>query len=149
MEEHDNFMFSRLAELTKRDVLFVLGDFLFDGPHYEEYIDRIAALPCRIKLIFGNHDSCHLFKHYPHNVTFMPPLVSYKNMWLSHCPIHPQEMRSRTGCVHGHLHEEKVQLHRLFRKPIDDPRYFNVNIDVNNYNLVPLDTIKDHYKDQL
>ena len=30
IEEHDNAIFSQLEKLTKRDQLFILGDFLFD-----------------------------------------------------------------------------------------------------------------------
>ena len=69
---------------------------------------------------------------------------SYKSLWLSHAPIHPQEMRNRAGNVHGHLHEERVLLDSETGET--DPEYFNVNLDVNNYQFVSLDTIKAHFK---
>ena len=64
------------------------------------------------------------------------PLFSYKGIWLSHCPIHPLELRGREGNAHGHLHLEKL----------NDKRYFNVNIDVNNYEFVTFDKIKESLK---
>jgi hypothetical protein len=30
------------------------------------------------------------------------PLFSYKNMWVSHAPIHPDEIRGRDLMIHGH-----------------------------------------------
>ena len=136
LEEHDRFMLNKIKALGKRDVLFIVGDFLFDGPHYEEYIKEIKTFKCRIKLVLGNHDSKKLYKEYNIDSNIEPqlPLFSYKNMWISHCPIHPGELRNRNGCIHGHLH-----LENLLSKD-----YFNVNIDVNDYEFVPLETIKKY-----
>jgi len=133
-EEHDEYMFSKIEALSKRDILMVLGDFIFDSEDYDKVIERLSKVECRIKLVMGNHDSRELYKE--DCVEMQLPLYSYKNMWISHCPIHPQEMRGRIGNCHGHLHLEKL----------DDPRYFNVNIDVNDYEFVKLDTIKEHFK---
>jgi calcineurin-like phosphoesterase family protein len=36
-------------------------------------------------------------------------IVSYHGFWLSHAPIHPQEMRNRKGNIHGHLHSTVVK----------------------------------------
>ncbi len=143
MEEHDEFMLTKMEMLGKRDILYVLGDFLFDGPHYDEYIQRIRKMKCRIKLIFGNHDSLRLYEEINQkpkspegSIEIQLPLFSYKNTWITHCPIHPSEMRSRKGCIHGHMHLEEL----------DDERYFNVNIDVNDYEFVLFDDIKKYFK---
>lgn len=135
MEDHDEYMFSLLETRDKRNLVFILGDFLFDGDHYNTYIERLSKLSCRLRLIMGNHDSLKLLQEsiFEHR----SPLTNYKNMWLSHCPIHPQEMRNRIGNVHGHLHGDSIP----------DSGYFNVNIENNDYQLVPLDTIKDYFKD--
>ena len=69
----------------------------------------------------GNHDSKLLYNETC--IEMQLPFYSYKNMWLNHCPIHPEELRGRDGCVHGHMHLESLP----------DKRYFNVNLDVNNY----------------
>lgn len=135
-QEHDEFIFQKIEELTKRDILFVLGDFLFEGPMYEIYIERLKKINCRIKLIMGNHDAKALYKdciQENSKIEIQLPLFSYKNMWLSHAPIHPSELRNRSGNVHGHLHLEKLP----------DSKYFNVNLDVNDYNFVNAEHIKE------
>lgn len=148
MEEHDDFIINKILALGKRDILFVLGDFLFDGPHYDDYITRLSEKKCRIKVVMGNHDSMKLYKEDIFEVQL--PLFSYKNHWISHCPIHPQEMRNRAGNIHGHLHLERVIDTRYPTsisnpRPID-PRYFNVNLDVNDYDFVKVETIQQFFK---
>ena len=147
MKSHDDYIIDKILELGKRDILFILGDFLFDGEHYDEYIQRLSKKKCRIKLVMGNHDSMKLYKEDIFEIQL--PLFSYKNTWLSHAPIHPQELRGRYGNIHGHLHLEKVQEHYIdsfmcnIYRP--DPRYFNVNLDVNDYKFVNFEDIKGYF----
>lgn len=136
-EKHDEYIFSQLEKLNKRDILFNLGDFLFDGPHYDDYIKRLSELPVRMKLVLGNHDSLKVYNEEIFEIQL--PLFSYKNMWISHPPIHPMEIRRRHGNIHGHIHG--VQNKDL----LQDKRYFNVNIDVNDYQIVPLENIKEQF----
>lgn len=147
LEEHDNYIIDKILSLGKRDVLMVLGDFMFESPNFNEYIERLKNKKCRIKLIFGNHDSLKLL-NYPELFEVQLPLYSYKNYWVSHCPIHPDELRRRYGCIHGHLHLSKVQKYipegYTFRKELDN-RYFNVNIDVNEYDFVNFEEIKKYF----
>lgn len=138
LEEHDNYVFGLIEKLNKRDILFIVGDFLFDGDHYNEYIEKLSKAECRIKLIMGNHDSLELYKE--DCIEIQLPLFSYKSMWVSHCPIHTGEMRNRKGCIHGHLHMQKVM-----KEEEPDERYFNVNLDVNDYQFVKLENIKDFF----
>ena len=81
----------------------------------------------------GNHDSKKLYKE--DCIEMQLPFYSYKSMWLSHCPIHPKEMRGRRANLHGHMHLERL----------DDTNYFNVNLDVNGYKFVSLEYIKKHF----
>ena len=135
-EEHDTYILDKIASLNKRDTLKILGDFIFDSPKYKFYIEQLHKMSCRIQIIMGNHDSLLLYKESKFEIQL--PLYSYKNMWISHCPIHPNELRGRIGNIHGHMHKESL----------DDPQYFNVNLDVQNYEFVPLDLIRDTYRDQ-
>jgi calcineurin-like phosphoesterase family protein len=132
-EEHDEYMFRKIEELDKRVLLIVLGDFVFDSPKYSEHIQRLRNVACRIRFVMGNHDSLKLLKE--DFLEHREALASYKHMWLSHCPIHPSELRDKKGNIHGHLHSQII----------DDPRYFNVNIENHNYEFVPLDTIKEAF----
>ena len=134
--EHDEYLLSLLEKLGKRDVVYMIGDFLFKSDEFDGYLQRISKFKVKIKLILGNHDNLELYKKCPENIQLQLPMFSYKNMWISHCPIHPNELRNRIGNIHGHLHKEKLE----------DKRYFNVNIDVNNYNLVTLDEIKNYFQ---
>lgn len=136
-------MINKILELTQRDLLIIIGDFLFDCDKFDEYTERLLEARCRIKLIMGNHDSKKLYNIPKFEIQL--PLYSYKNMWISHAPIHPQELRNRLGNIHGHLHLEHVQRYipqgHTFKIEKDN-RYFNVNIDTNDYKFVPVETIK-------
>ena len=137
IEQHDNLLFDQMSKLNKRDILYILGDFVFDSDKYDYYIETLAKMSCRIKLIMGNHDTVKLYKE-----TRLPkleiqlPLFSHKDIWLSHCPIHPQELRGRLGNIHGHLHQAKL----------DDDRYFEVGLDQNDFKFVDFDLIQDHFR---
>lgn len=135
--DHDEYIFSLFDSLNKRSILYILGDFLFSGQHFDSYIERLKSYPFQFRIVIGNHDSKQLYSVQAPNISVELPLFQYKSMWLSHCPIHPSEMRDRIGNVHGHLHLQTL----------DDPLYYNVNLDVNNYQLVPLETIKSHFKE--
>jgi calcineurin-like phosphoesterase family protein len=136
VQEHDQLFFDQLYALGKRDILVIIGDFLFDCENYDQYIEKISRAKCRIQLVFGNHDSLKLLKC--EKIEIQLPLYSYKNIWISHCPIHPSEMRGRLGNIHGHLHKCKIP----------DNRYFNVNFDVNDYKFVSNDTILNYFKNR-
>jgi len=141
-EDHDEYILSKIESLPKRSVLKVLGDFIFDSDKYDYYIERLSKVNCRIQVVMGNHDSLRLYKEDIFEMQL--PLYSYKNMWISHSPIHSQEMRGRFGNIHGHLHKEYIQK-EIFNGYFRDERYFNVNLDVNNYEFVTLNEIKEHF----
>jgi len=132
-EEHHQYMLDKISELSKRDLLYIIGDFLFNSVDYPKHIEQLKRMPCRIKLVMGNHDSLKLYKELRFEMQL--PLFSYKNKWISHAPIHPLELRERMGNIHGHLHGNNIP----------DGRYFNVNIENNQYEFVSLDTIKEYF----
>lgn len=129
---HDQFVLDQLSQLNKRTILYILGDFLFDSPNLDSYLYQISQMPLQIRVIMGNHDSKSLYSQtIASNIRIELPLFTYKGAWLSHCPIHPHELRNRLGNIHGHLHHQTIP----------DSRYFNVNLDVNDLQFVPLDNI--------
>lgn len=138
-EEHDEAFFQELAKLSKRDILYVLGDFIFDGKDFENYLERISKFPCRIKLVMGNHDSLKLYSQtIAKNIEIQLPLFTYKNFWVSHCPIHYQELRGRIANIHGHLHNAELK----------DYRYFDVGLDKNNFKFVTHEFIIETFKNR-
>ena len=139
-KEHDEYWFQKMEKLGKRDILFILGDFLFEGSHYDEYIKRIRKLKCRIKLIMGNHDSLKLYQEINQkpqspegSIEIQLPLYSYKNCWVTHAPIHEDEIRGKYLVIHGHTHNYSIK----------HSRYFNVCPEVNNFDFVNYETIKE------
>ena len=130
MEDHDRALLEKISQLKKRDILFVLGDFIFPGPNYDKYIQAMVKMPGRIKVIMGNHDSLDLYRA-PPKFEIQLPLFVYKGNWVSHAPIHPDELRDRTLNIHGHIHGTELP----------DQRYFNVNFDVRGHDFVPFEQI--------
>ncbi len=130
IEEHDNAIFDEMSKLGKRDILYILGDFIFDGNDYGRYISIMDKMSCRIKLVMGNHDSLKLYKEPRFEMQL--PLFSYKGIWLSHCPIHEKELRKRVGNIHGHLHGGVIE----------SDRYFNVCLDNNKNKFVDFEYIE-------
>lgn len=53
-------------------------------------------------------------------------LLKYKEFWLSHAPLHPDELRGKKN-VHGHVHTESV----------NDLNYLNVSVDSSFMNFFP------------
>lgn len=95
--------------VTKRDIVYVLGDSCFSM----ETIDTFGSLPGTKYLIRGNHDllNTSVYLKYFKEVY---GLLKYKEFWLSHAPIHPEELRGKVN-LHGHVHFSTIK----------DDRYFN------------------------
>jgi len=124
------------STVRERDTVWVLGDVAWNVEGLRLY-DKLNGSK---HLVMGNHDSHRLSNDAFHDyfATVNGLVKKYKSI-MSHCPVHPQEMdvRSWTINIHGHIHHKD--------RCIDDPRYFNVNIDIQR-RLVPLDEIKERIK---
>lgn len=99
--------------VSKRDDVYVLGDACFTM----ETVEDFSSLPGRKFLIRGNHDKLdtQVYLKYFHSVE---GLLKYKEFWLSHAPIHPEELRGKTN-LHGHTHYHNIS----------DLRYFNCCVE--------------------
>ena len=129
-EEHDAVVMDNLlSTVTKRDKLYLLGDiaFTFDA------LELIKKIPCQKVLVCGNHDLERgiTMKHLVDVYDEVTCLAKYKHYWLSHCPIHPMEMRGRKGNIHGHLHYAKVP----------DDQYFCVSLEHTGYKPITFDEV--------
>lgn len=117
-EEQHELCIEGIARLSKKDLLILLGDCCFD----EYWATRLAETPCRKYLVGGNHDinlnNKAMLKCF--EKTF--GLTCRHKYWMSHAPIHPQEMRNRVGNIHGHTHYNRV----LTSEGVPDERYINV-----------------------
>ena len=130
VEEHDrNIIDTLAAQCHKKDILWILGDVCFDLPKME-WLNEIR---CRKILVRGNHDQfdTSVYLKYFEEIY---GIIKYKNFWITHCPIHPQEMFRCDLNVHGHLHKNTKS------PPLPHP-FFNVNWDYWG-RAVTLDEIK-------
>lgn len=99
--------------VTKGDYVYVLGDACFTMDTIEDFQD----LPgCKI-LVLGNHDKLDT-QVYLKQFKSVYGFKKYKEFWLSHVPIHPNELRGKVN-LHGHVHYSSI----------DDPKYFNCCVE--------------------
>lgn len=116
--------------VTKRDIVYVLGDAAFTMDVMEEF----DSLPGLKYLVRGNHDllNTSVYLKYFKEVY---GILKYKDYWLSHAPIHPDELRGRKN-IHGHVHYCSIP----------DERYINASVEniwkMGHKSLISLDEIR-------
>jgi len=116
--------------VTKRDEVYVLGDACFTM----ETLQDLKELPGHRKhLIRGNHDLLDT-QAYLSVFSNVYGLLKYKEFWLSHAPIHPNELRGKTN----------LQWPRYATWP----RYFNCCVEnvyaLKQRSLISLDELRKH-----
>lgn len=144
-EEHHNTVFENLATtIRKNDTLYLLGDIAFT----QEWLDKISSINCRYKLLIcGNHDTERgiTMKHLVNAYDDVRALMTKRNYWFSHAPIHPDEMRGRLACVHGHLHSRKIQQEYMgdgdYVGEVDDRRYINACVEHTDYKPITFEDL--------
>lgn len=131
-EEHEeHFIETWNKTITKGgDRIFVLGDaaFTLEGLH------KFKRLNGRKILIRGNHDELptQMYLAYFEEVY---GIIKYKGAWLSHAPIHPDELR---GCVNIHGHVHSATIHReVWERDDDGSPWMRREPDPNYINACP------------
>lgn len=122
VHHHNQTIMSNYAELVgKNDVVWFLGDIILTA----DVVPQFNSLPGRKRLVLGNHDTDHFQKRTGLSILDFASLFEqihglykYKDAWLSHAPIHPQQLRGRLN-IHGHMHASKL----------DDNSYINVSLE--------------------
>ena len=117
----------------KRDVVYVLGDAVFNYAH--AWV--IRELKGTKKLIMGNHDTLTAMEYLSVFDDIVAP-IKYKGTWLTHQPMHPEELRGSPN-IHGHIHEGKS---------LKDDRYFNVNVDSIGFAPMLFQDIRDIFAER-
>ena len=106
--------------VTKRDVVWLHGDVLCDAT----LLHHLGRLNGNKFLILGNHDKqLKDWVYFSKVVGF----EKYKGTWLSHCPIHPAELRGKPN-IHGHVHYATI----TYPDGTIDTRYFNCSLENTN-----------------
>ena len=121
--------------VTKRDLVWVLGDIAFS----QEGFDALSELNGRKKMVRGNHDNYFTTEQWLQHFETVEGLTRYKGYWISHCPMHHQELRGKKN-IHGHLHHNKIlQPH----SEVWDCNYINVCVEWAEHTPVSFDLIKN------
>jgi len=133
-EEHDEHIIDNINSFVrKRDKLFILGDVARSIAG----LPKLGRLNGVKELIIGNHDNLATERYLEH-VIKVHGFRRYKKFWLTHCPVHPQEIYRCRGNIHGHLHNGAAT------PPLPYP-YFNVNLDYNSGYPVSLEIIQEWF----
>lgn len=139
VEEHDEWLLEQInSTVKKRDVLWLLGDLAFS----REGLEKVSKIHCQKHIILGNHD-VYPVADYLKLGTLRPGLWKYKGFWLSHAPIHKDELRGKPN-IHGHVHSQTIQ--SIF--PIDDPNYINVCVEPLNGKPINIEEIRERRQDK-
>ena len=133
-EEHYQHVKANFHKVVKkRDKVFFMGDTAFTL----ERLQDISTWVCGRKvLICGNHDTDSLpMKVLCEYFDEVYSLHKWHEFWLSHCPIHPEELRGKLN-VHGHCHHATL----------NDKRYFNTSLENTGFYPVDLNFIRSEMK---
>lgn len=124
---HDEYIIDKWnSVVNKGDTTWILGDITMEKREY----DILSKLKGYKRVVLGNHDMGNHAKTLAHYVNSLHGMVKIRggalgNVFLTHCPIHPQEFDYRVDYnIHGHIHDGYV---------IEDPRYINVCMEVQDY----------------
>jgi calcineurin-like phosphoesterase family protein len=134
-EEHFNTIKENYHKVvTKRDKVFFLGDIAFTQERLEDIGSWVGE---QRVLVLGNHCTEHvhiseIVKHFDS----VHSLIKYKEFWLSHAPLHPQELRGKIN-LHGHVHGSTIP----------DINYFNCCLENTNYSPISIQQIRDKIKE--
>lgn len=134
-EHHETVLENILTKVNKRDKLTITGDICFN----EYWIKRLADTKLNIQIVLGNHDTdrevnlTHWAKHF--DLSKFHSLVKYKMFWLSHAPIHPDELRGKFN-LHGHMHYATIK----------DDRYLSLCLEQHDYHPIDINYIRNHFE---
>lgn len=136
VEQHDEFVFDGIMNtVTKRDTLWICGDVCFNMSTFNKYIIPICERVSVLRIVLGNHDNERLeapkIQDYVNLGVDIFGVTKYKNCWVSHAPIHTEELRGKHN-IHGHVH----------RASINDGRYINVSCEAVDYKPIDFQCIQ-------
>lgn len=127
IEEHDKAILAAFDHVTKRDKTFFTGDWVF-----EKYaLDIIAEVKGEKHLVLGNHDRLELLPDMMKVFRHISGDYKYKEFWVTHIPIHSDEMRGRYN-IYAHTHNSTIK----------DWRYFCTSMEQIDYRAVSLQEIR-------
>jgi len=104
-QEHDDALVAAWnATVTKRDVVYVLGDVF--------QVDRVAELKGTKKLALGNHDQRPVAT-YDKLFSKVRACFEFDGCLLTHIPVNPNQFHRFELNVHGHMHTHALEDRRF------------------------------------
>jgi calcineurin-like phosphoesterase family protein len=149
VKEHDEFVFDSIASnVAADDILWILGDVVFTQESVH-YVERLAGYVKSLNLVLGNHDTdavCRreVLRRLMDLDIGIHTLHSKGGFWISHYPLHPDELRGRRN-IHGHVHPNSIMTKSKDGYPILDNNYINVCCEAVNYKPISFQEIKARY----
>jgi calcineurin-like phosphoesterase family protein len=122
--------------VNKKDLTYILGDITMETDKWYFLLDQMNG---RKKVILGNHDDPKHVLELLKYVESVGSMIKYKGCFVTHCPIHPQELEYRVSKnIHGHLHKYSVVKEILpdtrdTSEGTKDDRYIGVSCEQVNY----------------
>lgn len=129
LEMNEHIVQQHNKVVHKKDLTYILGDISMEDSRWYHLLDQMKG---RKIAILGNHDDPRDIPELLKYVDRVGAMVRYKGIFLTHCPIHPQELEYRVSKnIHGHTHEYLVT-EEIMPNTRDtgggtpDKRYYNV-----------------------
>ena len=131
VEEHDEHIIAQWNSVVhKRDVTYILGDVTMEKSSPYPLLDRLNGIK---HIVLGNHDRRQDTKKLFEYAESVGGMINYKGVFLTHCPIHSDELDYGIGKnIHGHIHD-KVVMKMLDGWEVPDERYFCVSCEQVDY----------------
>ena len=137
--------------VNKKDLTYILGDISMENSSYYSLLGKMKG---RKIVILGNHFNYKHLSELLKYVEGVSSMIKYKGIFLTHCPIHPQELQYRVSYnIHGHTHENNVKKvifsgRRPNKNLQDDTRYINVSCEVIDYKPKTLEELIPNYRNK-
>ena len=131
VEEHDEHIIAKWnSVVNKRDVTYILGDVTMEKSAPYHLLDRLNGIK---HIVLGNHDRRQDTKKLFQYAESVGGMINYKGVFLTHCPIHSDELEyGIVKNIHGHIHD-KVVMKMLDGWEVPDERYFCVSCEQVDY----------------
>lgn len=145
---HDEHLIEQWNSVVhKRDLTYILGDITMETDQWYYQLDRLNG---RKIVVLGNHDRHQDVKELLKYVESVAGMIMYKGFFLTHAPIHPNEVGFCRGNIHAHIHHENKLEDVIVNDRYDDPeskrvstinKYFNVDAELIKYQPKTIDQL--------
>lgn len=134
LEEHDETLVQNHNKVVKpSDTVIIAGDVVFPQTGFE-YLKRLNGIKT---LLMGNHER-HKLDRYLGIFKNIRTEKLFKDIIVTHLPLHPGQYTRFGTLVHGHTHMGKIM---LGDRP--DPRYLCISMEQTGYFPITLEEVRD------